>query len=209
MVETLLIMPNPIRPVLFILVLSIIGQKVHSQVYLGAGYGTFNVPGASMKFRGYGPTFRFEYTKPDYKVSMFVDVSYFQNSIDGGTTQIYDNNGVPVGMAAVTDKYTFIYNTIGFKTRFSERKVSFYLGAGAAIVYAKQTPSFQPSYNVSGQGQSMWDEGFHFNAGVQYNTGPVMLQLQGNLDIVLKVLVDDVSNVMTNLRLTATVPVFR
>ena len=200
-------MPYPIRALLILLVSQALHPTAHSQVYLGAGYGTFNVPGASMSFRGTGPTFRFEYGQPDYHTSLFIDVSYFQKSLDGGTTQIYDINGVPVGTASVTDKYSYIYNTVGFKTKFNDRKFSPYLGGGVAIVFAKQQPSFHPSYNVTGDAQHMVTEGFHFNAGLQYDAGPVLLELQGNLDIVLKVLVDDVSNVMTNLRLTAVVPV--
>jgi hypothetical protein len=202
-------MRHPVRSALFIFLSFATGSTAYSQIYLGAGYGTFNVPGASMKFRGDGPTFRFEYTKPDYKTSLFVDVSYFEKSVPEGTTQIYDNNGVPIGNASVTDKYSYIYNTVGGKFKFSDRKFSPYLGAGIAVVFARQQPSFQPSYNVSGSAQSMVTEGFHFDAGLQYDTGPVMLQLQGNLDIVLKVLVDDVSNVMTNLRFTILVPVLR
>jgi|GEM_PF-4790667 len=202
-------MVYPIRALLILSVCLGLHLAAHSQVYLGAGYGTFNVPGASMSFHGTGPTFRFEYTKPDYRTSVFVDVSYFEKSLDGGTAQIYDNNGVPIGNAMVTNKYSYIYNTVGFKAKFSDRKISPYLGGGVAIVFARQKPSYEPSYSVSGDVQTMVTEGFHFNAGLQYNTGPVLLELQGNLDIVLKTLVDDVSNVMINLRLTALVPVFR
>jgi len=202
-------MVHPIRTLLILSVCLGLRPAAHSQVYLGAGYGTFNVPGASMSFKGSGPTFRFEYTKPDYRTSIFIDVSYFQKSLDGGTARIYDNNGVPVGNATVTNKYSYIYNTVGCKAKFSYKKFSPYLGGGVAIVFARQKPSFQPSYNVNGGAQSMVTGGFHFNAGLQYDTGPVLLELQGNLDIVVKTLVDDVSNVMTNLRLTALVPVFR
>ena len=117
-------MPYAIRTLLILLISLTLHSTAHSQIYLGGGYGTFNVPGASMRFRGTGPTFRFEYTKPHYMASLFIDVSYFEKSTDGGTTQIYDDNGVPVGTASVTYKYSYIYNTLGFKTRFSDRKFS-------------------------------------------------------------------------------------
>jgi len=202
-------MRHPLRSTLLIFLFFATGSTAYSQLYLGAGYGTFNVPGASMNFRGTGPTLRFEYTKPDYNTSIFVDVSYFEKSVPEGTTQIYDNNGMPISTASVTDKYSYIYNTVGCKVKFSDRKFSPYLGFGVAVVFARQQLSYQPSYNVSGGAQSRVTEGFHFNAGLQYDTGPVILQLQGNLDIVLKVLVDDVSNIMTNLRFTILVPVLR
>jgi hypothetical protein len=50
--------------------------------------------------------------------------------------------------------------------------------------------------------------GFSFNAGVQYNIKPVVLELRGNFDLVVKQLDhDDVSNILTNLRLCITVPI--
>lgn len=204
-------MTRPLRVILSFSLVVLINLTARAQFCLGAGYGTFHVGGASVPFRGWGPTLRMEYIDEDKVTSMYLDVSYFQKPLPGGTTQIYDNNGMPVGSATVTDKYSYIYNQIGFKHLLGadadERKFTAYLAAGAAVVFARQTFSYQSSVAVPDNTHSSVTGGFTFGAGIQYNIKPVILELRGNLDIVLKPLVDDNSNILTNLRLSAMVPI--
>lgn len=173
------------RKFIFLFIPLLFSISVKSQSFVGAGLGTFNIPGADSKFRGYGPTLEYEFIGYRQRNSGFIDVSYFAKSQYG-------------------TKYSYIYSQLGAKSIFGEadeKKIIPYIGYGIAIVYA--------SSEINDQNSSRTIFGFHFNTGVQYNFKPVILELRGNLDIVLKPLVESSSdsNVMTNFRLSALVPI--
>ncbi|MHA4807018.1 hypothetical protein ACX0G9_02870 [Flavitalea flava] len=187
--------------------------SANSQTYLGGGFGTFNIPGASMKFRGTGPTLKLEHIQDDDRTILYLDVSYFSKSLSDGTADIYNANGVPLGSVPITRKFSYIYSQMGGKVLLGgdadEKKIIPYIGGGVAILYKTIKTSYQSTYDLSDDVTSAWLYGFHCNAGVQYNFGPVILELRGNLDLILKPLVDDVSNVLTNLRLSASIPILK
>lgn len=163
-----------------------------------------------MKFRGMGPTLKYEYS--EYSQSAYAEVSYYAKSLDAGTVDVYDNNGIPQGYATATEKFSFIYTQLGFKQFFNgdidEKRFHPYVGGGLAFLYKTIRTSYHSDagYNLSDDVYKKWLWGFHFNAGVQYNIKPVILELRGNFDIILKPLVDGNSNILTNLRLVALVP---
>jgi hypothetical protein len=50
-----------------------------SQSIIGAGYGTFNVPGSMQLFKGWCPNIKYEYVDDVMRQSLFVEVSYFKH----------------------------------------------------------------------------------------------------------------------------------
>jgi hypothetical protein len=188
-----------------------ISVNVHSQLCIGAGFGTFHIPGASDPFRVFGPTLRIEHLPENGRCVPYLDISYFSKSEPEGTTELYNANGMPIGAASVTTKFSYIYNQLGFKCLLGsdpdEKKVVPYIGGGMAFIYARQSTSFLSTVNAPDNVQGSFLYGFHFNAGIQYNVKAVVLELRGNLDIILKPLVDAESNILTNLRLSVTVPI--
>ncbi|TDX02318.1 hypothetical protein [Dinghuibacter silviterrae] len=193
-----------------LLVCTLMHTVVRAQVFMGGGYGTFNVPGASEKFRGFGPTFRCEYIEKNERISLYLDASYFEKTMSQGTTEVYDRNGVPQGQASVNTRFSYVYNVIGSKillvTTADEKKINPYVGGGFDFIYAQQRTSYQPSYDAGSGAHGSMLYGLQLNTGIQYCIQPVIIELRGNLDFVFKPLVDDNSNILTNLRLSAMIP---
>ncbi len=204
-------MTHPKNVVFLFIIYIIISVSARSQLCVGGGFGTFHVPGASTPFRVFGPTLRIEHLPENGRIVPYLDISYFSKSFSEGSTEIYNGNGVPQGSANVNTKFSYIYNQLGFKVMLGgdadEKKVVPYLGAGAALIYARQSTSYQSTFDVPDDKSWSFLYGFHFSAGIQYNVQSVVFELRGNLDIILKPLVDDVSNILTNLRLSATIPI--
>lgn len=160
--------------------------SVKSQALLGAGYGTFNIPGASTKLNGTGATLKFEYIGNSQRTSGYLDVSYYAKT-------------------QVDTKYSYIYSQLGVKKLLGgdadQKKVLPFIGGGFALVFANS--------KTSGQNNPRTIFGLDFHAGLQYNIKPVILELKGNLDLDFKPLVENsgVSNIMTNLRFCVLVPI--
>jgi hypothetical protein len=186
-------------------------MSVRAQLCVGGGFGTFHIPGASQPFRVFGPTLRIENLPENGRVVPYLDISYFSKSEPEGTTELYNSNGMPIGGASVTTKFSYIYNQLGFKCLLGadpdEKKIIPYVGGGVALIYARQSTSFQSTFDAPGYAHGSFLYGFHFNAGIQYNVKAVVFELRGNLDIILKPLVDAESNILTNLRLSASIPI--
>jgi len=204
-------MHRPLPAVLSLSVFMFVNVIANCQSYVGAGFGTFNIPGATVKFRGFGPSLRYEYIQENQRISAYIDVAYLTKSLDGGTADIYNSSGLPIRSVPTTNKFSYIYSQLGFKALLGaeadDRKVIPYIGGGIAVLYRTVRSSYQTTYNVSDNVDRSWLYGFHFTAGLQYNFKPVILELRGNLDIILKPLVDDNSNILTNLRLSAIIPI--
>jgi hypothetical protein len=74
-----------------------------------------------------GPTAKIEYVVNDRAIAYW-DASYFSKDVNGGDATIYNSDGMPIATAAVTNKFRYIYNQIGFKALlggdFSEKKTA-------------------------------------------------------------------------------------
>jgi hypothetical protein len=204
-------MIHPKRLVLCIFVLVGITGRGYSQLCVGGGFGSFHVPGASTPFRAWGPTLRIEHLPEDGRTVPYLDISYFSHTYSEGSTEIYDMFGAPLGEAQVNTKFSYIYSQLGFKHLLGadpdEKRIIPYIGAGIAVTYVKQLATYQSTINVPDDVSATFIFGAHYSAGIQYNARYAVFELRGNLDIVLKPLVDDVSNIATNLRLSVTIPI--
>lgn len=196
-----------------ILFFLIITAQIYSsaQLYAGASYGTFNIPAAEMK--GFGPTLKIEYVGYNERQAAYLDFSYYQKNTEGNGVTIYDGNGMPVGYAEETDKHSYKHLQLGFKggfgKKFNKKGFSFFLGGGIAVSFAKMVAKYtSPGYNIPDDKINRTIFGFHFNAGGQYNFGPVTLELKANFDLVLKPLVlnSSTSNVISASRLGILIP---
>lgn len=197
-----------LRKIIFLAFCSLTGIVVNAQLMAGGGYGTFNIPADPM--RGFGPTAKIEYLNG--VMSAYWDASYFSKANDAGYTTIYNYDGIPVGAAKTTQYYQYLYNQIGLKAflfgDFDDKKLLPYLGGGMAVVVETQRLKFKGDPAVSDFIYRKIHLGLHFNAGLQYNLNPVMLELRGNFDLIFRPIGgDDVSNVLTNLRLCVMIPV--
>lgn len=181
-----------------------------AQLLVGGGVSTFHVPADD--FRVLGPTVKLEYVYPEGRRVLYWDASYFTKGIDAGSTSIYNSDGILVATPQTTYKYNYIYNQLGFKALFAgdfdERKLLPFIGGGVAVIFKQTKAIYAASPGIKSDPYRQTLFGFHFNAGVQYNIKPVVLELKGNFDIVLKpVSKDDVSNIVTNLKLCIYVPI--
>ncbi len=193
-----------------------LANAAFAQSFFGAGFGTFNIPGAINKFRGTGPTVKYEYITGDQRQSVYADLSFFSKRQQGDSRPVYDASGNLLGSAETEITFSYIYTQLGFKKLFvgdaDERKVLPYTGGGIALVFANSATRYESNVSAFPEEKvKRFIFGFHFNAGLQYNLKAVILELRGNLDIDLKPLVNDgasdVSNVLTNLRLSVLIPI--
>jgi opacity protein-like surface antigen len=192
--------------------LVVLFDSAKSQTYLGAGIGTFNVPGAINKFRGFGPTIKFEYLPA--QAALYIDLSRFSKKIDEGSVDLHDNSGNVVGKADAQTTFSYLYSQLGLKVFFAaahEKKLLPYACGGTALIFANTTTSYASNvYTVDDDKMNRFIFGFHLGVGLQYDLKSVMLELRGNLDLDTKPLVNDgssdVSNVLTNTRLSVLIP---
>jgi hypothetical protein len=177
----------------------LVSLNAKSQSFLGLGFGTFNIPGANeFRFRGTGPTLKYEYITRNERSSLYADLSYYSKSYTDGNQ--------------VNTTYTYYYSQLGFKEFLFDadsHKLIPYLGGGFALLSNKTDASYQGSGSGSfstSENRFLW--GFHSNIGLQYNIKPVIIELRGNLDLILKPLEESssVSNILTNLRLCVSLP---
>ena len=182
-----------------------------AQSFVGAGYGTYNVPGASSEFKGYCPTLTYEYLFDNMRQSVYTDVSFFKNDeMWQGASEI-DNMGNIIREPDLQLHTTYLYGQAGAKMLLGEadeRKIIPYLGAGFAFAFAKTKSSkvIAPGEMAGSESRLLW--GFHFNAGAQYNFGALVVALRGNLDFILKPIDynSSSSNVLKNTRLAVLIP---
>ncbi len=205
--------PNISLRILLLTFLSFFFLSAKAQTYAGAGFGTFNIPAASNKFRGWGPTIKLEHVFDNEIVTTYFDLSHFVKNTQGSSVSVYDNAGNNIGSADAQTTHSYLYAQTGLKAVFfgevSEKKILPYLGGGIALVYANATTSYKSSAaSLDDDKMKRFIFGFHLSAGLQYYLQPLVLELRGNLDIDLKPLVPDsnVSNILSNTRLTVLLP---
>ena len=166
----------PNRSLLLSCIFILTGFVVKSQTFVGAGYGTFNIPGSDYNsFRGMGPTVKIEHISDDETGSIFIDVSSFTKSFSSVNQYAY--------------KYTYLYSQIGFKKFFSSYAIHRFIpfaGAGVALLTNKTSVTFTGNNTESTSSDNRFLWGFHFNAGVQYSLKKVTFELKGNFDLTLK-----------------------
>ena len=188
-----------------------------AQLMAGAAFGTFNVPGASQKFKGYGPTVNIDYTMGEEDdAQLFLDVSLYNKARNVYQTAMYDADNAFIGSAATNVNYSIKHIQLGFKKSmagdFADSKFNYFLGGGAAFSFVTTT------YKYSLAGYKFADDkvnrtlfGFHFNTGGQWIQKKFVLELKGNMDIMLKPVTidggDNTSNILTSLRLGILVPI--
>lgn len=198
---------------LLISALFFLSSALSAQSIIGAGYGTFNVPGSMQLFKGWCPNIKYEYVDDGMRQSVFVDVSYFTHSrlIEGASS--FDANGNIIREPDVLAAYKYIYSQIGFKAVFggdvNEKKFLPFVGGGFALAMEKTAYSNKDDVNKDNfytEKRFLW--GFHMSAGAQYNFGPAIIELKGNLDIILKPIdtYSNSSNILKNTRLSVLVP---
>ncbi len=188
-----------------------------AQLSAGLAYGTFNVPGADEKFKGYGPSLCIAYTGGKETQQGFLNASLY-NKAQTGLSGIYDDQGQYIGDADVTKKYSIKHIQLGFKQSlagdFTDSRMNCFLGGGVAVSFVKTTNKYSlPGYTIPDDklNRTLW--GFHFNTGGQLRLKPVVLELSGNFDLVLKPITtdggDNVSNILTSLRLAVFIPIIK
>jgi opacity protein-like surface antigen len=187
--------------------------SINAQTYIGAGYGTFNVPEAMDKFRGWGPTVKLAHVLDNEVVVAYLDLSRFTKKSNSGSVSLYDDAGNRIGSADTEKEYAYLYAQTGLKVLFfgraDNKKILPYAGGGIALVNAVTTTSYKSTIaTIDDDKYKKFIFGFHISAGLRYNLQPVLLELRGNFDIDIKPLVDDsdVSNILRNLRLCALIP---
>src|SRR5918993_1861834 len=115
-------------------------QLSTAQLFVGAAYGTFNVPGALESFRGYGPTLRIEYTgEYQERTQFFLDASVYSKDQEGLMSEIFDPEGRPVGYGATSIAYRIKHIQLGFKKTmagdFAESRLNWFIGAGGVLSF--------------------------------------------------------------------------
>jgi hypothetical protein len=180
-----------------------------SQLVAGASIGTFNIPGASNRFKGIGPTIKIEYRKSGQ--AMYLDASLYNKEEDAGETDITDENGLLLGEAETKAHYSIKHLQLGFKRSLGHDLVepgfSFFLGGGIAFSLIKTTYKYTlPGYNVPDDKYNRSIFGFHFNAGAEYNIKSVIIEFKANFDLLIKPLVSGESYIITGSRLGVLIP---
>ena len=195
---------------LFVL-MTLVCQAVSAQLFAGASFGIFNIPGANYgRFKGLGPTVKIEYALSDGSTAYF-DASLYNKEQPSDETLITEESGAAIGYAETQVKYSIKHLQAGFKgfigKDVTEKGFSFFLGGGFAVSLVKSVYSYDlPGYNVSDSKYNSSSYGFHFTSGFQYNFDPVILELKGNFDLVLKPLVSGSSYILTSSRLGVMIP---
>lgn len=192
----------------------VIGSPVFAQLFAGGAYGTFNVPGASSKFRGNAPSFYVAYTGDDDSQQLFFDVSLYKKNQSGFSTGIYNDQGQFIGSAETVYKYSITHLQLGFKKclagDFSDSKFNFFLSGGIAVSFNKFTTTYQlAGYNIPDDQLKRTMFGFHFNTGGQVRLKPIIIELRGNFDLLLKpvtVEYDAKSNILSSTRIGVLFP---
>lgn len=208
-------MRNCVKAIVCLIALTnFINFSADAQGFVGAGYGTYNVPAASSQFKGYCPTVKYEYLFDNKRRSVYTDVSFFKRDEQLQGTSEMDNTGNIMRGPDLQLHTTYLYGQLGAKVLFGyaeERKIIPYVGGGFAVAFAntKSTLSSAPEEMAGAESRLLW--GFHFNAGAQYNFGALLVELRGNLDFVLKTIdhSSSSSNVLKNTRLVVLIPLRR
>jgi hypothetical protein len=183
----------------------------YPQIMAGASVGTFNIHGAGEKFKGVGPTIKLEYGMSDDKSTSYLDGSLYIKRCNSAETTITDSAGVVIGQANTKAYYSIKHLQLGLKRMFardvSEKGLSFFFGGGIAVSSVKTTYKYTlPGYNIAESKITNTLFGFHFNGGAQYNFDPIIIELKGNLDLMLKPLVTGDSYAISTTRLGVTIP---
>lgn len=164
-----------------------------AQIFVGAAFGTYNVPGMSTgPFKGFSPVLKLAYMpKGPVGDQFFLNASVYTKNVNNGTENVYDGGGTLLGAATSEIAYHMRHLHLGFTkvlgSRDNEYEVpKFFTGAGASILQVKNVYTYEINgIKKTPEINTRWLYGFHFNAGVQYKVNPFLIQLQGNFDFML------------------------
>ena len=181
------------KKLLFFLFIIFCQNISRAQLYVGAGYGTYNIPGMSTgSFKGMSPVLNLTYMPDGYTGSqLFLNASMYSKNVNSGIADVYDDNGNMLGSASSETHYRMKQFQIGFAGVFGSREQmklpKFFAGGGVALLHVEN----QDTYELNGaktttEKYTRLLYGFHFNAGLQYQITPVVIQLKGNFDFMLK-----------------------
>ena len=193
----------------------IINSSSFAQLSAGVAYGTFNTPGAERKLRGTAPTLSVTYTGDEETQQLYFDASLYKKEQTGFETSIYDDQGMYIGSAQTTKQYSIIHLQLGFKRSFAgnfdDSKFNGFVGGGIALSFNKVSFKYDYSgYKIPDDEIKRTMVGFHFSTGGQLHLKPVIIEIRGNFDLVLKPITieggDNKSNLLTSLRLGVLVP---
>ena len=181
-----------------------------AQLLAGVAYGTYNVPGTSSgKFRGMGPTLKVALRREESV--LFAEASlYNNNNRPAQTASLIDENGMPIN-AETSDSYSIKHLQFGFSKLIGgeDNSVRFMLGGGITTSFVSTTTKYSIA-NINKEKLSRSIFGFHSNIGLQWNIKPVILELKGNFDLVLKPIEpdnsDNTSHILTSTRLGILIP---
>jgi hypothetical protein len=200
------------------LCLLFLGQSVKAQFSAGLAYGTFRVLGANKDFRGTGPTLLLKYTGGEENQEFFLDASLYNKKFIGSETQIYDADGFSLGYAATKESYSIKHIQLGWKQalggNFTDTKLNCFLAAGGVVSFIKTSYKYDLSgYKIPDDFVKKIAYGFHFSTGGQWRIKPIVLELRGNFDFVLKPIEvaggENNTYFLTSLRLGIVVPLIK
>lgn len=197
---------------LLILILSDI--KLQAQFLVGAGIGSETLHISSNKPRQFTPHINVEFITSEMRGTIFFDITRYRNKVDyfgeftddQGQTIPYDGN----------DTYDRFIMHLGFKKMLTDdidaRKLVLFTGSGIAncLSFTKTiTKGAVPQFPFEETTKKIENSyGLTLLAGVQYYIKPVIIELKGNLDILLKKVnaYDGSTTIHTNTRLTILLP---
>lgn len=190
------------------------GISVQAQILVGVGIGSENMHISSYKPRQLAPHINVEYITSDMRGTIFFDVTGFRKKIDY-TGAFTDGQGQIIPYQA-NDAYDRIIMHLGFKKMLTgdidAKKLVLFTGGGFAnclsltkTITKGSDPQFPFEQTVKRTENSY---GLTFLAGVQYYLSPIIIELKGNLDFLLKKVnaYDGDTNIHTNTRLTILLP---
>ena len=185
-----------------------------SQSLIGIGYGTYNVRGSNVKFKGFGPTLKYEYILSHQRGTVYLTASHYTHSRETEKSSKMEGNG-SITYFDINHKQSYLYTQLGFKCLIGgdidEKKLNPYIGGGLALAFANRQTIYS---NTSTHNESISKRkilGVHLNTGVQYFLNPVIIELNGNIDLVTKPFdeLSDMSYFIANSRLSVILPLFK
>ena len=197
---------------LLILILSDI--KLQAQFLVGAGIGAENMHLTAYQPRQYAPHLAVEYITADMRATAFFAVTGFRKKQEYADL-FTDTQGQDIHYQA-NDTYDRIIMHLGFKRCITgdidEKKLILITGAGFAnCISLTKTKMLgtDPLYPFEETIKTTENSfGLTFLGGVQYYLKPVIIELKGNLDLLLKkvTIYGEETNVHTSTRLTISIP---
>lgn len=194
--------------------LLLIGKLPQAQVLLGVGIGSENLHLSGYKPRQIAPHVNIEYVLNDMRGSIYLDITGFKKQINLSSS-ILNGQGQSIPFLENFD-YGRIIIHAGSKRYLTgdidKKAPVLFVGGGfvSCLSLLKYTAAgTDPQYPYDQKFKENENSfGLGFLAGVQYYLHPVILELKGNLDFLLKKVNEygGSSNIHTNTRITVLVP---